>query len=445
MKDNQQDNDSLQATSGVGAQSLPWPVTLEMVADSLYQLLFPLTPEEYQGLKQQIEEDGVEDPVIFDDEGHILDGHNRLRACLELGRTDFPWRIKCGLTDQDKRNYVRRRNCRRRHLSQEQKRTLCATQVMETPHLSHRQIGDIVGVDHKTAKSVRTELEQAGKIEVVEKLEGKSGAKRSASRTLEPTQPRATEPCAPPPTVPPVPGRLEDDRSDHHCDDDSDEEAEVAEFDRGTVRLLSGPLVMVARMIEHGSVRAIICDNPLRPSKRRKGKPTSHRSLSNDIVGHYQDVASFASDILPLHGVLLLPVETPALADVLAAVTLYVPYCTALYHVYHDASFSGGRHTTGCDPVLVLSPGKPQHNIKDYETEPHPTWEEQPGNCDLDYLFTDDEDTVLFINPNSLDVRSTVEAGRKVVAVYETGTDLEMKMLEIDGATTVVDGSDVAT
>jgi len=55
-----------------------------------YQLLPELPPEQFEALKADIAERGVVVPVVMDEFGAILDGHNRARACRELGINDYP-------------------------------------------------------------------------------------------------------------------------------------------------------------------------------------------------------------------------------------------------------------------------------------------------------------------------------------------------------------------
>ena len=49
----------------------------------------PLPPDVYQRLKQSIAEHGVLNPVVVDQDGRIIDGVHRARACAELGR-EYP-------------------------------------------------------------------------------------------------------------------------------------------------------------------------------------------------------------------------------------------------------------------------------------------------------------------------------------------------------------------
>jgi len=57
-----------------------------------YQLLPELPPEQFEALKADIAERGVVVPMVVDEFGAILDGHNRARACRELGINDYPVR-----------------------------------------------------------------------------------------------------------------------------------------------------------------------------------------------------------------------------------------------------------------------------------------------------------------------------------------------------------------
>ena len=54
-----------------------------------YQVLPPMAPEQFEALKRDIAERGVLTPIDLDEQGRVLDGHHRLRACAELGITDY--------------------------------------------------------------------------------------------------------------------------------------------------------------------------------------------------------------------------------------------------------------------------------------------------------------------------------------------------------------------
>lgn len=68
-----------------------------------YQLLPELPPEQFEALKTDIAERGVVVPVVVDEFGAILDGHNRARACRELGINDYPVEMRSGLSEEERR------------------------------------------------------------------------------------------------------------------------------------------------------------------------------------------------------------------------------------------------------------------------------------------------------------------------------------------------------
>ena len=89
-------------------------------------LLPDLTEDEYEALKADIAERGVQVPVERDETGAVLDGHHRIRACEELGITEYPTIIRTGMTDDEKRQHVLALNLDRRHLTGEQRKELTA-------------------------------------------------------------------------------------------------------------------------------------------------------------------------------------------------------------------------------------------------------------------------------------------------------------------------------
>lgn len=85
-----------------------------------YQLLPPLSAEEYERLKADIALRGVMVPVEIDENGNILDGHNRAQIAGELG-IDYPTVVRRGLPEHEKRLHAVTLNLARRHLTDGQK------------------------------------------------------------------------------------------------------------------------------------------------------------------------------------------------------------------------------------------------------------------------------------------------------------------------------------
>jgi ParB-like nuclease domain len=147
-----------------------------------YQLLPELDAESFAALKADIAERGVIVAVLMDEFGTIIDGHNRARACRELGINDYPVEVLSGLSETDKRTLARKLNALRRHLSRDQVRQLIADQLKDTPEWANRRIGRELGVDHKTVGAVRGGLGSTGEIPQLEKTVGDDGKARKQSR-----------------------------------------------------------------------------------------------------------------------------------------------------------------------------------------------------------------------------------------------------------------------
>lgn len=143
-----------------------------------YQVMPALAESDFEALKADIAERGVLIPVEYDDEGNILDGHHRVRACEELGITDWPRFVRKGLSEDEKRTHARQLNIARRHLSREQKRELIAGQLKETPERSSADLSRGLGVSDKTVSSVRRELEATSEIPRLSKTVGADGKER---------------------------------------------------------------------------------------------------------------------------------------------------------------------------------------------------------------------------------------------------------------------------
>ncbi|MGK5731388.1 ParB N-terminal domain-containing protein [Streptomyces sp. URMC 124] len=134
-----------------------------MTSPTPYQLLPPLSDEEYAALRADIAENGVRVPIDVDENGAVLDGHHRAWITAELG-LDCPRRVVAGLTDEQKRTHALAVNLYRRSLNRAEKRALIQRSLVSDPHLSDRQHAERTGTDHKTVGVQRTQLEGRGEI-----------------------------------------------------------------------------------------------------------------------------------------------------------------------------------------------------------------------------------------------------------------------------------------
>jgi N6-adenosine-specific RNA methylase IME4 len=79
-----------------------------------YQLLDPLRPEEYAALEADIRKRGVLIPVERDENGDLLDGHNRQEIADRIG-IPCPSITRTFATEQEKREHIIKINLARRH------------------------------------------------------------------------------------------------------------------------------------------------------------------------------------------------------------------------------------------------------------------------------------------------------------------------------------------
>jgi hypothetical protein len=81
-----------------------------------YQVFDKLSPSQYQALREDIKQRGIQVPVEKDEDGNTLDGHHREEIAKELG-IPCPEVVRKFATENDKRIHVIMLNLGRRHLS----------------------------------------------------------------------------------------------------------------------------------------------------------------------------------------------------------------------------------------------------------------------------------------------------------------------------------------
>ncbi|MHB0959277.1 MAG: DNA methyltransferase [Pirellulaceae bacterium] len=145
-----------------------------------YQPLPDLPPDEYEALKRDIAENGLQYPLIEDEQGNTLDGHQRKRALTELGVKNYPVKVVAGLREEEKWHYALSVNVKRRNLTTAQKRQLIEQELRRTADLANNWLAEILGVDVKTVQATRKRLESTLEIPKLTKLRGKDGKQRTA-------------------------------------------------------------------------------------------------------------------------------------------------------------------------------------------------------------------------------------------------------------------------
>lgn len=149
---------------------------------SRYTALLPeLSEEQYRELRDDIAERGCLVPIELDEDGQILDGSHRLRACQELGLRP-PTITRPGLSEPEKRAHALALNLQRRHLDQAQKRNLIAELVKAAPEKSDRQHAEAAGVSPTTVGTVRRDLEISGDVSNLDTRVDTAGREQPASK-----------------------------------------------------------------------------------------------------------------------------------------------------------------------------------------------------------------------------------------------------------------------
>jgi 16S rRNA G966 N2-methylase RsmD len=154
-----------------------------MEFNPLFDGLIPkITDEEYQRLKQDINENGVLVPIVVDENKGIIDGINRLTAASELGHKTVPFQIHPSLSKKEKMGLALRLNALRRQWSQQERVELAAS--LRKEGYSFRRIGETLSLNHET---VRRHLLAIGDTEEFpETITGKDGVERPANGKRKP-------------------------------------------------------------------------------------------------------------------------------------------------------------------------------------------------------------------------------------------------------------------
>src|SRR5262245_6468475 len=166
--------------------------------------VFPLLEgEEFDALVADVREYGLKNPVTLY-HGAVIDGRNRVRACLAAG---WSWRAIRGMCVElsgagagqidDPVAYVISVNIHRRHLSAEQKAEMLAKLVAAQPEKSDRELAKQAGVSHPTIAKARRTAEATGKALPVEKRIGADGKARKQPARKKSESPKGQPPLEP--------------------------------------------------------------------------------------------------------------------------------------------------------------------------------------------------------------------------------------------------------
>ena len=120
---------------------------------SYEHILPPLSTDEFAALKADIKANGVQVPIVVDENGAILDGHHRFKI-----DKNAPRRVVSGLSLGEKEAYTIRANLTRRNLSLDQRREVLRKQKAIAERLrtddprkwTQKAVATVLGVAQQT-------------------------------------------------------------------------------------------------------------------------------------------------------------------------------------------------------------------------------------------------------------------------------------------------------
>ncbi len=145
---------------------------------SKYTILPPPAPEYLASLRASIAHRGVDEAIIVDENGEIVDGVQRAAICDELG-IFCPTQVRLFASESEKFELALTRNCTRRQLGREDKKKLISVYLRVDPQISDHLLAQIIGgLSSNNVAAVRGKLISAGEIKEFKKLRGKDGRYR---------------------------------------------------------------------------------------------------------------------------------------------------------------------------------------------------------------------------------------------------------------------------
>jgi len=126
-------------------------------------LIPQMGPDEYDDLVEDIEKRGIIDPLVVTEEGHVIDGRERLLAAMANGLQTVPVRAFRG-DESEQRDFMLRAAVLRRHLTTGQRKALAAKLIVAEPAKSDRSIAKTTGISRPTVAMLRDDLEARDQV-----------------------------------------------------------------------------------------------------------------------------------------------------------------------------------------------------------------------------------------------------------------------------------------
>lgn len=131
-----------------------------------------------ESLKASVAKHGLLQAIVRDEEGNILDGHQRLRACLATD-TKPRYKTQRGLSEEEKWNLVFACNEHRRHMSAQKRREVAVT--LRRRGFTQERIAELLGVDQKTVSRHLARAKDEG-ADLPDEIQTKAGKRYPTER-----------------------------------------------------------------------------------------------------------------------------------------------------------------------------------------------------------------------------------------------------------------------
>ena len=119
------------------------PIDSIKINEEYSRLIYQLLKSDYEILKQSIKENGLYTPITINEDGIILDGHHRYKACYELGILD---KLRLEVREFDdpllEKKFIYEINRNRRHLTQFQRIELQYREELIEAELAKKRIAE---------------------------------------------------------------------------------------------------------------------------------------------------------------------------------------------------------------------------------------------------------------------------------------------------------------
>lgn len=342
----------------------------------MYQLLPLLSTEEKEKLRLSIINDGCLIPIEFDEDGNILDGHNRYEICTQEDKP-FEKVVRRFTNELEKIAYVYKINLTRRHLSNEQKKLVQKQQVelakqLNRERYTQERIAEVLGVARNTISTwlngkntnsvsgdtasidnhqyVNTTIKIGKKEKEVIFAQLDSGlTQEQVAANLQVTQQRISQ---------------------IKKNADKKKQAELArasELKAVNNNILTGDMHILGQSVPDNSVDLIFTDPP----------------YGKKYISDYEELAKFAARVLKPGGSLLYYTGQSVLPEVLAVTTPYLTYwwTICMEHTGQNQRLAGKFVYVEWKPIIWLVKGKTRRSnefvsdfVKSKQDKEHHEW-----------------------------------------------------------------------